>query len=223
MKTWTRAIVLALFMALLLACRGPERPGGSTPSPVLPAVMSPTPPGSSTASPTPAVATTPTPSPVPTLVPLATRTTITAKSQALSTGSSAPEFQLALLDGAAMRLSDLRGKVVVLNFWASWCAPCRWEMPAFERVWQEYKDKGVIFVGVAVADREQDAKAFAGEVGVTYSLGMDASGEIASAYQIVGLPTTYFIDRQGRISRVLTGAANEGALRVFLNGQLGGK
>ncbi len=160
---------------------------------------------------------------MPTLVPLATRTTITAKSQALSTGSSAPEFQLALLDGAAMRLSDLRGKVVVLNFWASWCAPCRWEMPAFERVWQEYKDKGVIFVGVAVADREQDAKAFAGEVGVTYSLGMDASGEIASAYQIVGLPTTYFIDRQGRISRVLTGAANEGALRVFLNGQLGGK
>ena len=70
---------------------------------------------------------------------------------------------------------------MVLNFWASWCPPCRAEMPAFERIWQEYRDQGVIFVGVAgVLDTEEDARAFAEKVGVTYLLGRDATGQIST-------------------------------------------
>ena len=110
--------------------------------------------------------------------------------------------------------------MVVLNFWASWCPPCRWEMPAFERIWQEYQDQGVVFLGVAVSDFEEDARTFAEGVGVTYHLGMDTTGEIATTYRILGMPTTYFIDRQGNVAKTLINAANEGVLRVFLAGQL---
>ena len=138
----------------------------------------------------------------------------------VSTGSAAPDFQLTLFSGETLRLSELKGKVVVLNLWASWCGPCRQEMPSFERTWQEYRDRGVVFLGVAVSDTEQDARAFAQQVGVTYPLGLDTTGQISQTYRPVGLPSTYFIDRQGNIARKLTGAANEAALRIFLRGQL---
>ena len=138
-----------------------------------------------------------------------------------ATGEPAKEFELALFDGRTLRLADLRGNVVVLNFWVSWCPPCRAEMPAFERIWQEYRDQGVIFVGVAgVLDTEEDARAFAEKVGVTYLLGRDATGQISKDYRALTLPTTFIIDRQGNEVRKF-GVANEGALRIFLKGQLG--
>ena len=134
----------------------------------------------------------------------------------------APDFELTLFDGQSLRLSDLRGKVVVLNFWASWCPPCRIEMPDFEEMWQEFKDRGVVFLGVAVSDVEEDSRAFAERLGVTYMLGLDTTGEITREYRVTSLPTTLLIDRQGNQARRF-GIANKGALRIFLKGQLGGQ
>ena len=132
----------------------------------------------------------------------------------------APAFQMPLFDGSVLNLSDYRGEVVVLNFWASWCGPCRWEMPAFERMYQEYGDKGVTFVGVAISDDPANAQAFAEDIGVTYPVGADFAGRIARVYRPTTLPTTFFIDREGVIQRRLVSVANEGVLRVFLQGQL---
>ena len=127
---------------------------------------------------------------------------------------------MSLFDGSVINLSDYRGEVVVLNFWASWCRPCRWEMPAFERMYQEYGDKGVMFVGVAISDDLANAQAFADEVGVTYPIGADFAGRIARVYRPTTMPTTFFIDREGVIQRRLVSVANEGVLRIFLQGLL---
>ena len=133
---------------------------------------------------------------------------------------SAPDFQMPIFDGGVIKLSDYRGNVVVLNFWASWCGPCRWEMPAFERMYQEYGGKGVTFVGVAISDDPAIARAFADEIGVTYPIGADFAGRIARVYRPTTMPTTFFIDREGVIQRKLVSVANEAVLRVFLQGQL---
>ena len=132
----------------------------------------------------------------------------------------AADFTISRFNGEELTLSQLKGSVVVLNFWASWCLPCRQEMPAFETIYQEYRDRNVVFVGVAVSDVEQEARAFAAEVGVSYPLGMDSTGEIGEAYEIQALPTTFFVDREGTITRKISGLANEGILRVFLSSRV---
>ena len=90
-------------------------------------------------------------------------------------------------------------------------------MPAFELM---YQDRDVVFVGVAYADTEPEARAFAEQVGVTYPLGMDSTDEIAAAYDIQALPTTFFIDREGIITKKITGLTTEGLLRIFLNSRV---
>ena len=151
---------------------------------------------------------------------LSPRISTSGRSVDLGSGSPAPPLDLTLLDGGSLRLADLRGKVVVLNFWASWCIPCRKEMPSFEAIWQEYQDQDVVFLGVAVnSDREENARAFAEEVGVTYPLGVDTTGQHARDYRVMSLPTTFLIDRQGVETRRL-GIANEGVLKIFLRGLL---
>ena len=139
----------------------------------------------------------------------------------LELGAPAPDFDVTLFDGGQMRLSDLAGQVVVLNFWASWCPPCRDEMPSFEQAWLAARDDGVVFVGLATGDIEADARAFADHVGVTYPLGLDLDGAVADRYLIRVMPTTYFIDRDGLLQRKLSGYVNQGVLKVFLAGQTG--
>ena len=131
----------------------------------------------------------------------------------------AADFGLKLLTGEEIRLSEFIGNVVVLNFWASWCPPCIDEMPSFETIYQEYKDEGVIFMGVAVSDTENRAGSLANELRITYPLGLDP-GHISTVYHVTTMPTTFFIDRDGNISRKLQGAVNEGALRFFLNSRI---
>ena len=112
----------------------------------------------------------------------------------------APSFTLALFDGGTLTLKDLRGKAVLVNFWASWCVPCRAEARALESAWQKYKDRGVVFLGVNIQDREDDARAFMKEFGITYLNGRDESGKIAIDYGVWGIPETFFLDPQGRIT-----------------------
>lgn len=122
-------------------------------------------------------------------------------------GFLAPDFTLELLDGGEMTLSDFRGQVVLVNLWASWCLPCRTEMPAIETVYQEYRDRGFVVLGVNTTnqDSEQDARAFLQEVGVTFPILLDRNGEVSREYQLRGLPTSFFIDRNGVIRAVIVG------------------
>lgn len=121
-------------------------------------------------------------------------------------GKPAPPFTLTLFDGGTVSLAALRGKVVLLNFWASWCIPCRREARALEAGWRAYRDRGAVFVGVDIQDREADALAFLREFGVTYSNGPDPGSRIAIDYGVYGIPETFIIDREGRITYKHIGA-----------------
>lgn len=129
----------------------------------------------------------------------------------------APDFTLDLFLGEQLRLADLRGKPVLINFWASWCPPCREEAPLLERTWREYRDKGVVFVGVDIWDSEEDARKFLKEFDITYPNGPDPRGEISIDYGLTGIPETYFIDREGQVVRKWIGPFTEEALQAFLD------
>jgi cytochrome c biogenesis protein CcmG/thiol:disulfide interchange protein DsbE len=118
----------------------------------------------------------------------------------------ASPFRLELFDGGTISLEDFRGKVIFLNFWASWCPPCRAEARTLEAAWQSYKDGDVVFLGVDIQDREEDAQGFLKEFGITYWNGRDATGKIAIDYGVWGIPETFFIDREGRITYKHVGA-----------------
>lgn len=131
-------------------------------------------------------------------------------------GMVAPDFTLRLFDGGTFRLADARGSVVVLNFWASWCGPCRAEAPVLERAWRRYRDRGVLLVGVNVQDRPEAARAFAAEFQKTYPLGVDPAGRIEVVYGLTGLPETFFIDRSGRIVYKFVGPLDDTRLDGIL-------
>lgn len=124
--------------------------------------------------------------------------------------SRAPDFELELLDGGTLSSDDLKGEPLVLNFWASWCTPCREEMPAFERMWQRYKDDGIRIVGVNIQDSREGAEGFLEEVPVTYPITFDPSGDLASALGVRGLPQTFFIDEDFRFEKISADDAIEG-------------
>ncbi len=111
----------------------------------------------------------------------------------------APDFTLTTFDGRAITLSQLRGQVVVVNFWASWCVPCRQEADYLERTWRKYQDRGVVFIGVNWVDTDKEARAFLDEFGITYINGPDFGTRIAQAYRIRGIPETFFVDKTGQL------------------------
>jgi cytochrome c biogenesis protein CcmG/thiol:disulfide interchange protein DsbE len=131
-------------------------------------------------------------------------------------GSEAPDFTLNLFNGDVLRLSDLKGKAVLLNFWASWCGPCKEEAPALEASWERYKDKGVVFLGINVWDDRESALSYLDRFGGGYPNGIDQKGEIAVNYGVAGVPETYFIDPSGRIVNKYTGLLTEESIDYFL-------
>lgn len=120
-------------------------------------------------------------------------------------GNLAPNFLLETLDGGEIRLSDLRGQAVVLNFWAKWCRPCRREMPQFVTAYQRYRNEGLVIVAVNLQEGRKTIRDFADDFGIDFPIAMDRRGDVADEYHLLGLPTTYFIDRDGVIRSVYRG------------------
>lgn len=117
--------------------------------------------------------------------------------QEMKDHSPAPHFTLPNLEGKRVSLKDFRGKLLLLNFWASWCIPCREEMPAIERLYQRYKNQGFVILGVNVKDDKKSALSFVRELNITFPIGFDPNGEVGLLYGAWGLPTTYLIDAKG--------------------------
>ncbi|MBN1147391.1 MAG: TlpA family protein disulfide reductase [Anaerolineales bacterium] len=118
-------------------------------------------------------------------------------------GQRAPDFTLTTFDGQQFSLSGLQGKVVVLNFWASWCKPCEQEAADLEAAWRYYQPGGeVVFLGVAWTDTEKKSLAYLANFGITYPNGADLGTRISQAYRTTGVPETYIIDRQGTLAYV---------------------
>lgn len=111
----------------------------------------------------------------------------------------APDFTLQTFDRKPLALSDFKGKIVILNFWASWCTPCKQEMPSLERAWKEFGERGVVVLGIDVSDDPEDAVAFMKALQITYPIVYDPEQARMNAYQVTALPTTFFIDTQMRI------------------------
>ncbi len=132
-------------------------------------------------------------------------------------GEAAPEFNLALIGGGNLDTSDLRGQVVMLDFWASWCPPCRDEAPVLAQVYGEYRDRGVEFVGLDLWDNAGDAELFLQQQGHEYPNGIDHDGRIAISYGVRGIPEKFFLDREGRIARKFSGPMTADLLRQILD------
>ncbi len=115
-------------------------------------------------------------------------------------GSLAPDFALPDSNGARVKLSDLRGKkAVFLNFWASWCPSCQEEMPTMEKLYQEFKPRGLEIVAVSIDTRKADVTKFMETHGVTFYALLDRNGKVAQQYRVTAIPTHYFIDKNGVI------------------------
>ena len=129
-------------------------------------------------------------------------------------GFLAPDFELKTTDGETVKLSDLRGQAVLVNLWATWCPPCRAEMPAIEKVYNDYKDQGfvVLAVNMTYQDTFADIAPFVDEYGLTFPILLDETSNVGSAYQLRSLPSSYFIDRDGIIREVVIGGPMAEAL-----------
>ena len=133
-------------------------------------------------------------------------------------GEMAPEFDVQFLDGYEWEgrqtavLNDFKGKVVVLNFWASWCVECRLEADAFEASWRKYRDRGVVFLGVAHVDVEPKSLEYLREFNITYPNALDYGDRISSDYEITGVPETFIIDPAGEVRFVQIGPMRETTL-----------
>ena len=129
-------------------------------------------------------------------------------------GFLAPDFNLQTLNGESLRLSDFRGQPVLINLWASWCPPCRAEMPAMQSVYETYKDQGFVILAVNATnqDSKADAAAFVAEYQLTFPVLLDINGEVSQAYQLRSLPTSFFVNREGIITEVIIGGPMAEAL-----------
>jgi cytochrome c biogenesis protein CcmG/thiol:disulfide interchange protein DsbE len=137
-------------------------------------------------------------------------------------GRPAAPFSLALFDGGRFQLAEQRDRVVVVNFWASWCVPCRGEAPVLEAAWRAHRDRGVVIVGVNVQDSEPAARAFIEEFGLTFPNGPDPGGRIAIDYGVYGIPETFVIGRDGLIAYKHVGVIAPPALEARIQGALQG-
>ncbi|HSG16797.1 MAG TPA: TlpA disulfide reductase family protein [Anaerolineae bacterium] len=141
----------------------------------------------------------------------------------------APDFEMQFFNGyewesaPTAQLSDFEGRPVVLNFWASWCVECRVEADLLEDTWKEYRDDGVVFLGIAYIDVEPKSLAYLEEYNITYPNAPDLRSSISSKYDITGVPETFFIDREGNVVHIQLGPVNETMLTSLIDQMLTGE
>ncbi len=128
----------------------------------------------------------------------------------------AADFSLPSLDGDTIHLADMQGKVVVLNFWASWCFPCAAEMPEIQSFYEAHKDEGIVVVGINVGETEDTARAFVDRMGVTFPIALDESTDVATSYGMRGLPMTFVIDKDGAVHWFRLGTLDQKMLEGHL-------
>jgi peroxiredoxin len=131
-------------------------------------------------------------------------------------GAPAPDFTLNDLDGSPVTLSSLKGQVVLINFWATWCGPCEAEMPAFQRRYETFKSRGFSVLGVNVGETEDLIRPFVERLGLTFTILLDPAYEVEALYRVRGYPTTYIVNRDGIIVQQHVGMMTEGQLDQYL-------
>ncbi len=135
----------------------------------------------------------------------------------LNVGDSAYNFDLPDLDGQRVTLAEFSGQPVVINFWATWCPPCRIEMPEFQRAYEAYQEENLVILAINEAEESEVVRSFFyDEMGYTYTPLLDEEGEVAQAYGAVGLPSTFFVDASGEVSAVHRGALSQEQLQNYL-------
>jgi cytochrome c biogenesis protein CcmG, thiol:disulfide interchange protein DsbE len=145
---------------------------------------------------------------------------LTQQNQTQPTDGTAPDFTFTTFDDQTMRLSDLRGEIVVLNFWGSWCTPCRAEAPDLQRVHERYSDEGVRLLGITYIDEPDDSLEFIEEFGLTYTNAPDLRSDVSDLYNIEGAPETFVIDRDGEVFHHYLGAVDDETLSTLLDALL---
>lgn len=130
---------------------------------------------------------------------------VSAPAMALSSNEPAPDFTLKSNSGGNVKLSELRGQVVMVNFWASWCGPCRQEMPLLDALHQRYKDLGFTVLGVNVEEDPAAARSLLEEVPVTFPILFDSNNRVSEAYEVDAMPSTVIVDRDGKVRYIHKG------------------
>lgn len=139
-----------------------------------------------------------------------------AKLSSLREGAEAPDFELNTLDGKTIKLSDYRGKKVILNFWATWCPPCKAEMPHMQNFYEENKDKGVEILAVNLTNMDkgtEEVQKFVSDYGLTFTIPLDEEGVAGTTYQAFTIPTSYILDENGVIIKKIVGPMDENMMR----------
>lgn len=136
--------------------------------------------------------------------------------QTVDEGMEAPDFQLQTLDGKEMKLSELQGQAVLLNFWATWCEPCRDEMPAIQKVYEKHRDKGLEVVGVNIAESQLTVKGFVRQLDLTFPIVFDKERKVVDQYRIGPIPTSLFIDSDGKVVRMVKGQMDEAQIENYV-------
>lgn len=148
-------------------------------------------------------------------LPVTSSTAADAQSKGEPAQVAAPDFTALSLNGpGTAKLSDFKGQVVLLNFWASWCFPCRYEMPHFQKIHDTLKDDGLAVVAVAVFDKLEEAQAFQDKYGFTFPILFDKSGKAKDAFSVDAVPWTYLVQRDGTLARIRNPKTNKELYRV---------
>ncbi|PRX41645.1 peroxiredoxin [Planifilum fimeticola] len=140
----------------------------------------------------------------------------TGESEAVEIGQTAPDFELTTLDGKTVRLSEVRGKGVLINFWASWCKPCRDEMPAIQRVYERHRDKGLEVLGVNIAETGVTVDGFVRHLDLTFPILLDQNREVTQLYGIGPIPSSIFVSPEGKVVRKVSGQMQEGQIESMV-------
>ncbi len=139
--------------------------------------------------------------------------------EGLTKGDMAPDFTLTTLDGKKVQLSELKGKKVIVNFWATWCPPCKAEMPHMQNFYEDFSDEEnveILAVNLTSEDKEESVQNFVQDYGLTFPIPLDTEGVVGETFQAITIPTSYMIDTKGRIQNKIVGPMDENMIKDFV-------